>query len=157
MENSNSYCHRIIAELEGVDKWCRSHYQNKYDEDITSEVKYIAIKKGKFEERGTEMKTWLIDIAQRQYLKKFKYERFHPLVEKEIEIESECYQNESIGTQTILKLIENMHPRFSEVLMLTIQGYGVQEIAKIKGQELTTIKSKKSLARKLLKQQLELV
>lgn len=153
---SPTFLSSLLSELPGVDNWCRSEYGYRYSEDITSEVKLIALEKGFFEDRGVKLSTWLIQIAINLYKAQAKYRAWHPAVDN-AQVNHTLYYPDIIiddGFYTIL--IEELPKKLRVPLKYSLQGYPVRDISDITGLKATSIKSRLWEARTSIKRKLEL-
>lgn len=149
-QKQQKFYNDVVATLPEVDSFCKHAYGKYYSEDITSEVKVVALERGYWEERGYKLSSWLIQIAVNQYKINARYSSLRKGLE-EIEEQFINYQYCDYDYNQYAKLIEAL-PCFLRIpFSLRLQGYDNNEIAEMNNIKITSAKSKVCEARKQLK------
>lgn len=156
--SSEEYDDIVVECIELLKHWHLKHYHRKIDEDLLQEaVVDVLENRNKFHYQldKTHVLNFLVFKYRLSEHKQYCYYARHPLEKSPNIIYNGCncsYNNNLYDLKVISRLINKMSKSKRRIILLTVKGYKVEEIAKITCRTAKGIKSQLSLIRKYLAQ-----
>ncbi len=138
---------------------------NEEAKDLMQETVYKALVNSDKYNSGTNIKAWLYTIMRNIFINNYRKKSKHHIVSDandEYRLNSNIHntiQNQAIANINVKEInnaINKLQPLYKIPFMLYFEGYKYEEIANTLKEPMGTIKSRIHLARKMLKQQIEL-
>lgn len=158
---ADNFNDRLVSLYSWIRRQAYRYCSNEFDvDDLTSETIYKLLKNRDRFDNKRDLKPWILSIMQNTYITEYNRRKNIPFVEVEENMLSYSY-NEPESLISIKKIgsIIRKYARQScciESVLLYAKGYNYEEISRILGIPIGTVRSRISTGRKLLKDALEL-